>query len=109
MYSQHAELNGLLRVCSTVEHRDWSAALPGFGESRGPQLADLTAAACNRLAAEWSRDALAEHASIASFARFSLQLMAVGAPSALLADAQRAASDEARASALRLNVEPLVC
>ncbi len=42
-----------------------------------------------------------EHASIASFARFSLQLMALGAPAELVRDAHRAALDEiehARAS-----------
>lgn len=35
-----------------------------------------------------------EHASVASFARFSLQLMALGAPAELLRDAHRAALDE---------------
>jgi hypothetical protein len=35
-----------------------------------------------------------EHASIASFAKFSLQLVMVAAPSALLADAHAAAVDE---------------
>jgi hypothetical protein len=35
-----------------------------------------------------------EHASVASFARFSLQLMALGAPAGLLRDAHRAALDE---------------
>jgi hypothetical protein len=47
-----------------------------------------------RVAAEWARAAQAEHASIASFARFTLQLLAVGAPAELVADAQRAALDE---------------
>ncbi|HMY18410.1 MAG TPA: ferritin-like domain-containing protein, partial [Polyangium sp.] len=35
-----------------------------------------------------------EHASVASFARFSLQLMALGAPAELLVEAHRAALDE---------------
>lgn len=35
-----------------------------------------------------------EHASVASFARFSLQLMALGAPADLLQEAHRAALDE---------------
>jgi hypothetical protein len=47
-----------------------------------------------RLAERWSRAALAEHASIASFARFTLQLLAVGAPPSLLVDAHRAGLDE---------------
>jgi hypothetical protein len=46
------------------------------------------------LAAHWSGMALLEHASIASFARFSLQLMAVGAPASLVEAAHRAALDE---------------
>jgi hypothetical protein len=47
-----------------------------------------------RLAELWSQDALLEHASIASFARFSLQLLAVAAPPRLLEAAHRAALDE---------------
>ncbi len=54
----------------------------------------MTVAERRRLADKWSRDGLAEHASVASFARFALQLMAVGAPAELVADAQRAALDE---------------
>lgn len=46
------------------------------------------------IAAAWARDALAEHASIASFARFTLELLAVGAPADLLLDAQYASRDE---------------
>jgi hypothetical protein len=46
------------------------------------------------LAAHWSGVALLEHASVASFARFSLQLMAVGAPASLVEGAHRAALDE---------------
>src|ERR1700759_5402277 len=47
-----------------------------------------------RLAAAWTQAACMEHASIASFARFVLQLLAVGAPPDLVADAQRALADE---------------
>jgi hypothetical protein len=48
------------------------------------------------LAQAWLDDALVEHASVAAFARATLELMAVGAPAALLADCQRAALDELR-------------
>jgi hypothetical protein len=48
------------------------------------------------LAEQWSRDGLAEHASIASFARFALELMAVGAPPELVAAAHAAAIDEVK-------------
>ena len=47
-----------------------------------------------RLANEWARDAQFEHASIASFGRFALDLLAVGAPSELVESAHRAAIDE---------------
>jgi len=46
--------------------------------------------------AEWEAIAKAEHASIASFARTALELMALGAPADLVADTHRAALDEAR-------------
>jgi len=46
------------------------------------------------LSTQWETDGLAEHASIGSFARHLLELLAVGAPSALIADVQRATGDE---------------
>jgi hypothetical protein len=46
------------------------------------------------LAARWSEIAAFEHASVASFARFGLQLMQLGAPPQLLRDNQRALADE---------------
>lgn len=48
------------------------------------------------LALRWTKAALDEHASIASFSRFSLQLMAAGAPPDLLEGAHQAALDEIR-------------
>ena len=44
----------------------------------------------------WTADALLEHASVASFSRLSLALLAVGAPADLVALAHRAALDEIR-------------
>ncbi|MCA9695186.1 MAG: ferritin-like domain-containing protein, partial [Myxococcales bacterium] len=49
-----------------------------------------------RLAALWAEDARMEHASIASFQRATLELMAIGAPPQLVAACQRAAADEVR-------------
>jgi hypothetical protein len=46
------------------------------------------------LAEHWMLEAAAEHASVASFAQLTLDLMAFGAPPDLLADVQRAAIDE---------------
>lgn len=45
-------------------------------------------------AAAWERAGAEEHASVAAFARLSLQLMAHGAPPELLRDVHRAALDE---------------
>lgn len=46
------------------------------------------------IAQQWLQDARAEHASVAAFARAALELMAVGAPPELLAQALAAAQDE---------------
>jgi len=48
----------------------------------------------------WARATADEHASVASFARHILQLMALGAPSELLAGVARAMSDEIRHATL---------
>jgi hypothetical protein len=45
-------------------------------------------------AAAWALAGAGEHASVAAFARLSLQLMALGAPNALLRDVHQAALDE---------------
>jgi hypothetical protein len=55
---------------------------------------DLTAEVRASLADHWTREAAFEHASIASFAQLTLDLLAVGAPPGLIASAQRAALDE---------------
>ncbi|MEJ7732088.1 MAG: ferritin-like domain-containing protein [Polyangiaceae bacterium] len=61
-----------------------------------PSLAGLSAAQRNALASAWLGDALLEHASVASFSRFAIELMAVGAPADLLDDAHSAARDEVK-------------
>ena len=57
----------------------------------GPRSAGLRDA---ELARRWSDVALMEHASIAAFARFTLQLLALGAPAELVAASQQASLDE---------------
>ncbi|MCB9679492.1 MAG: hypothetical protein H6737_30585 [Alphaproteobacteria bacterium] len=52
----------------------------------------------------WARVALDEHASVASFARHVLELLAVGAPPDLLAAASQAQLDEVRHAALALDL-----
>jgi hypothetical protein len=48
------------------------------------------------LATYWLAQAASEHASVASFNRFALQLLALGAPSAMVTEALDAARDEVR-------------
>lgn len=48
------------------------------------------------LAAQWRENGRTEHASVAAFARLTLDLMALGAPPDLVADANRDALDEIR-------------
>jgi hypothetical protein len=70
-----------------VDARGWVDGAP-------PSLAGLTPADRAALAAAWTADGLLEHASVASFARFALALLASGAPAALVRGAHRAALDE---------------
>lgn len=82
-----------------VEGRTRTAPPSARGDWRGtpePDLDAMTAEERTALAEQWSRDAAAEHASIAAFARFSLQLLALGAPPELVEAAHEAALDEAR-------------
>lgn len=76
-----------LRTAQLVSRHDWLAEL---------QFAPLTlpAATAQRLAATWLKDALEEHASVAAFARFTMQLLALGAPPDLVTASQRASLDE---------------
>ena len=50
----------------------------------------------HRLGEKWTRNALGEHASVASFAAFSIALMTNHAPSDLVEDSLKAALDEVR-------------
>jgi hypothetical protein len=68
-------VNGTARTAEIVARRDWAASLPGRGE-------------------DWARRGLDEHASIAAFAKFVLELLSVGAPADLVADAVVAMRDE---------------
>jgi hypothetical protein len=72
-------------IAGMAERGDW-CGLVGV-PAASPALAA-------RLAAHWTEIGLYEHASVASFARFILQLLAVGAPAAMVTDAQRALADE---------------
>ena len=78
------------RLAPSAARADWSelTLLP-----RGAARDELLSA---RLAQQWTRVALMEHASIAAFARFTLQLMSLGAPASLLEQATAAMVDETK-------------
>jgi hypothetical protein len=80
-------VEGEVRAARPVPRDDWSARLDVDRGARG--AADRAA-----LARYWIEAAALEHASVASFARFTLELLALGAPPALVAEAQRAGLDE---------------
>ena len=75
-----------------------ATAASGWNEAGAlrPDVAALSTSGRALLAEAWGRDGLLEHASVASFGRFALELLAAGAPAALVADAHRAALDEVR-------------
>jgi hypothetical protein len=76
-----------LRTAPVEARSDWRAALQ-------PTLAGLDEGLRRTLAEGWLTAALDEHASIAAFARFSMQLLAVGAPPELIRATQKATMDE---------------
>jgi hypothetical protein len=66
----------------------------GWSEGERPSLDALTEGERAILAEAWTASGLLEHASVASFSRFSLSLLAAGAPAVLVLGAHRAALDE---------------
>jgi hypothetical protein len=82
----HAEA----RVAPTALRRDWAV-----GELR-PALGHLNALERGALTRHWTRLGQLEHASIAAFARFSLQLLSLGAPPELVEACTQALADETR-------------
>lgn len=66
------------------------------GDIREDAIDLLPLAHRRELAAQWLADARAEHASVAAFARATLELLAVGAPPELVFAAQQAGLDEVR-------------
>jgi hypothetical protein len=82
-------INGAARTAEIAARSDWRAPL-------SPDLSGLDDADRAALAFAWARDALDEHASVASFARFTIELLAVGAPAELVLAAQQAMGEEIR-------------
>jgi hypothetical protein len=70
------------------------ARAASWGAGEVPDTGGLPVRERMELGEHWLRAALLEHASVASFARFTLELLRWGAPPTLVAQAQRAALDE---------------
>lgn len=85
---------GTHRTADAAVSRDW------LGDGITPCLDGLSPELLDALAAHWSEVALMEHASIAAFARFALQLLALGAPPELLVETHDAMRDETRHATL---------
>jgi hypothetical protein len=84
------QVSGTDRIADWSVRDDWcDQAELRVGSEPPPELA-------RRLRDEWTRVALMEHASIAAFARFTLQLLSLGAPAELVEACHRAQSDETR-------------
>jgi hypothetical protein len=67
---------------------------PSWAHRLLPAVDGLDADTRAALADVWTQDALTEHASVASFSRFVLQCLALGAPAEIVAAAQQACADE---------------
>ena len=88
---------GGVLLAEIVERDGWTRTVDA---RRGAMSDDVRAA----LVEIWLRDAAFEHASIASFARLSLELIALGAPADLVRAAHRAALDEIEHAELALTI-----
>jgi hypothetical protein len=87
-------VSGSERLARSTSRGDWLDR-----EQTLPELSTLTATERLALAAHWQAAALMEHASIAAFARFALELLSLGAPGDLLEQTANAMKDEQRHAA----------
>jgi hypothetical protein len=89
---------GAHRLAAAACRGDWAC------DGDEPNVERLEPGARNAIARAWTDVALMEHASVAAFARFTLELLSLGAPAELVARATRAQADEVRhaAEAFRL-------
>ncbi len=76
-----------IRVAPICERIDWLV-------ESSPDLTGLSVHDRQALGIHWQEAAQMEHASIAAFARFSLQLLALGAPATLIEQTNQALVDE---------------
>jgi hypothetical protein len=87
-------VEGESRVAPVRRGKGWS------GDARAIDPTALEARTRAALAEGWLEDARLEHASVAAFARFVLQLLSLGAPRSLVERAQAAIGDEIRHAAI---------
>lgn len=83
-YGRPLVLDGAAQLAAAVVREDWARA------THRPAEPDRARAGV------WARVGLAEHASVGSFAKLALELLALGAPAALVDEAHAAARDEVR-------------
>lgn len=72
------------------------AALVDRSEDVAPYVVAASDDARDRIAAAWRKNGLTEHASVAAFAKLSIELLALGAPRRLVDAAHADALDESR-------------
>lgn len=82
-------VDGTARLADLASREDWA-------DSLAPECGGLDPRTREALAAAYTEQGLFEHASVASFARFVLELLAVGAPPELVRAGQEALGDELR-------------
>lgn len=82
-------VDGVVRTADAVRKNEWGVSL-----DLGLDVCGLSGPERNLLVHHYTEMALMEHASIAAFARFTLELLALAAPSDLVMAAQSAMADE---------------
>ena len=99
-----------LQASPVVEAVDssWLGYLTEGKESASHIIFGNETANAQLLGDEWTRRALAEHASIASFSAFSIALMTNQAPSKLVEDALNAALDEVRHAKVSFDIASML-
>jgi hypothetical protein len=97
-------VEGEARVARLENSSGWLQGEEGSNVALTPPVKELSAELRERLAVRWMKMGLLEHASVAAFTRFSLQLLSLGAPSSLLRASQEAGLDEIRHAELAFSM-----
>ena len=88
VYGRPFLVRGSAQTADVVTRSDWQAS------DLRPDLDDPSPEQREALSRAWARMAQMEHASVAAFARFALQLLSVGAPASLIEQTYEAMRDE---------------